>query len=168
MPLENRVTDIHGKVLDKEGIMKSQNPWSLKNIDRIKDEFDTNPEQAKKDYPDLFYYYDGFLDVKISQSVHPAGMVISPITLNDNYGTFDKDGDVCLMMDMEEAHEVGAAKYDFLVLKTVQVIRDTCNYIGIPYPKTHEINWNDKAVWESMRKDPTGIFQFEGKRICSR
>ena len=88
-------------------------------------------------------------------------MVISPITLDDNYGTFDKEGETCLMMDMEEAHEVGAAKYDFLVLKTVQVIRDACNYLNQPYPKTHEVNWDDQEVWSDMAKSLTAIFQFE-------
>lgn len=95
-------------------------------------------------------------------------MVISPISLSEEYGVFDKDGNNCLMMDMDEAHEVGAAKYDFLVLKTVQVIRDTCRYLGKPYPKTHEINWNDEAVWKDMISNPYGLFQFEGKRNCSR
>ena len=88
-------------------------------------------------------------------------MIISPIGLAETYGTFDKENENCLMIDMEEAHEVGLAKYDFLILKTVQVIRDACNYIGIKYPKSHEINWNDKEVWEDMRKDLTAIFQFE-------
>lgn len=41
-------------------------------------------------------------------------MVISPITLYDNYGTFDKDGDICLMLDMDNIHDfTGLAKYDF-------------------------------------------------------
>lgn len=153
------------------------NPWSLKNIAKIKDELIPIDELSKKDkkpiskckgydelsakYPELFYFFEGLLDTKISQSVHPAGMVISPISLEENYGVFDKDGENCLMMDMEEAHEVGAAKYDFLVLKTVQVIRDTCNYIGKPYPKTHEINWEDPDVWDDIIKSPSGVFQFE-------
>lgn len=137
------------------------NPWSLKRIASIKGEFDGNPELTKQKYPEIFYYFDGLIDTKVSQSVHPAGMVISPITLDDNYGMFDKDGENCLMMDMEEAHEVGAAKYDFLVLKTVQVIRDACSYLGQPYPKTHEVNWDDQAVWEDMAKSLTAIFQFE-------
>lgn len=141
--------------------IKDENPYSLKNIERIKKEFESDEEQTKKKYPELFYYFDGLLDTKVSQSVHPAGMVISPITLDDNYGVFDKDGEFCLMMDMEEAHEVGAAKYDFLVLKTVQVIRDTCRYIGIEYPKTHEINWEDENVWEDILRSPGAIFQFE-------
>ena len=109
----------------------------------------------------MFYYYDGLIDTKVSQSVHPAGMVISPISLDDNYGVFDKENENCLMLDMEEAHEVGVAKYDFLILKTVQVIRDACVYLGKPYPKTHEIDWFDEAVWADMIKSPSGIFQFE-------
>lgn len=138
------------------------NPWSLPNIARIKNEFDSDPEKTKKKYPEIFYYYDGLIDTKISQSVHPAGMVISPITLVDNFGVFDKENENCLMLDMENIHDyTGLAKYDFLILKTVQVIRDTCKYIGIPYPKTHEIDWFDEAVWADMIKNPSGIFQFE-------
>lgn len=141
-----------------------ENPWSLPNIARIKNEFDADPEKTKKKYPELFYYYDGLIDTKISQSVHPAGMVISPITLLDNFGVFDKDNENCLMLDMENIHEyTGLAKYDFLILKTIQVIRDACKYMNKPYPKTHEINWEDKEVWGDMIKNPSGIFQFEGK-----
>lgn len=139
-----------------------ENPWSLKNIAKIKDDYAKAPEKTSNRYKELFYYMDGLLETKISQSVHPAGMVISPITLADNFGVFDKDGEICLMLDMENIHDyTGLAKYDFLVLKTVQVIRDTCRYIGVPYPKSHEIDWNDEAVWDSMIKSPVGLFQFE-------
>ena len=142
---------------------EDKNPWSLKNIAAIKEEYDKDPEKTSRKYTELFYYFDGLNDTKVSQSVHPAGMVISPITLYDNYGVFDKDGDLCLMLDMENIHDfTGLAKYDFLVLKTVQVIRDTCRYIGIPYPKSHEIDWFDEEVWDDITTDPSGIFQFEG------
>lgn len=143
---------------------KEENPWSLANISKIKAQFDIDPEKTKQKYPELFYYYDGLIDTKVSQSVHPAGMIISPITLHDNFGIFDKDNENCLMLDMENIHDfTGLAKYDFLILKTVQVIRDTCRYIGIPYPKTHEIDWFDEAVWNDMLKSSAGIFQFESK-----
>lgn len=138
-----------------------ENPWHLKKVDKIKKEYEADPGMARKAYPELFYYLDGLIGTKVSQSVHPAGMVISPITLDDNYGVFDKDGESCLMMDMDEAHEVGVAKYDFLVLKTVQVIRDACRYLGRPYPKTHEVDWDDQDVWANMAKSLTAIFQFE-------
>ena len=139
------------------------NPWSLPNISRIKNEFDSDQEKTKRKYPELFYYYDGLIDTKISQSVHPAGMVISPITLVDNFGVFDKDDENCLLLDMENIHDfTGLAKYDFLILKTVQVIRDACRYMNKPYPQTHEIDWYDEDVWADMIKNPSGIFQFEG------
>lgn len=140
-----------------------RNPWSLAKIDEIKKEFEKDEEATRKKYPELFYYYDGLLNTRVSQSVHPAGMVISPITLDDNYGIFEKDGENCLMLDMEQVHEIGLAKYDFLILKTVQVIRDTCRYIGKPYPKTYEIDWNDKEVWEDLCRTQTTVFQFESK-----
>lgn len=158
------------------------NKWSLKVISEIKKELGDFDEKAvvkkavksgeriidqpelsalAKKYPELFYYFDGLYNTKISQSVHPAGMIISPINLAENYGVFDKEGENCLMMDMEEAHEVGAAKYDFLVLKTVQVLRDACRYIGIPYPRSKDIDWNDEAVWADMCRSLPMIFQFE-------
>lgn len=93
--------------------LDSQNPWSLENVDKIKTEFESDEEKVKKKYPELFYYYEGLFGTKISQSVHPAGMVISPITLDDNYGTFYKDGEICLVLDMDNVHDfTGLAKYD--------------------------------------------------------
>jgi DNA polymerase-3 subunit alpha len=135
--------------------------YSVENAKKIKALFSSDPKAAREQYPEVFYYYDGLAGTRVSQSVHPAGMVISPISLDDNYGTFVKDGEICLLIDMDEAHEVGAAKYDFLALKTVKVIRDTCNYIGIPYPSTHTVDWNDQTVWQDMSKNLTAIFQFE-------
>lgn len=140
-----------------------ESPYSLAKAKQIKKEFAVSPEKTKKKYPDIFYYYDGMIGTKISQSVHPAGMVISPITLADHYGTFDKDDEICLMIDMDECHDVGLVKYDFLILKTLGVISDTCKLIGCEYPKAHEINWNDQAVWDSMAKNPSTIFQMESE-----
>lgn len=142
---------------------EDDNPYLLKKIDRIKNEFGADANAAKVKYPELFYFYEGLFGTKVSQSVHPAGMVIAPIDLRDEYGCFQKGDDWCLVMDMDEAHDVGVVKYDFLVLKTVQVIRDTCRLLGQSYPRTHEINWNDEDVWRDMLRSPGGIFQMEGK-----
>lgn len=139
-----------------------ENPWSIPKINKIKDEFASDEDATRKKYSDLFYYYDGLLGTRVSQSVHPAGMVISPISLNDNYGMFLKDGEWCLMLDMDEVHDgCGLAKYDFLVLKTVQVVRDACKYIGVEYPKMYTIDFDDQSVWEDMSRDLSMIFQFE-------
>lgn len=161
----------YGTLADKsivDGVCKAlytktgKDKYSIPGAKKIKAEFSSDPDSARKKYPEVFKYYDGLAKTKVSQSVHPAGMVISPITLDDNYGVFLKDGEYCLMLDMDEAHEAGLAKYDFLALKTVKVIRDVCRYIGQDYPKTYEIDWNDDAVWDDIDRVNDTIFQFEG------
>lgn len=138
-----------------------KNPYSLKSIDKIKKEYQTDPEGTRRNHPDIFYYFDGIFGTRVSQSVHPAGIVISPITLDDNYGVFEKDGDTCLMIDMDDAHTVGLVKYDFLLLSNIKIIKDCCEYAGIDYPKSNEVDWNDSKVWDDMLKSPIGIFQME-------
>ena len=115
-----------------------------------------------RQYSKLFYYFDGLNGTAVSQSFHPAGIVVSPITLPDNYGTFWNDGKRIMCINMEEIHDgAGLVKYDLLALKNIQIIRKTCEYAGIKYPKSHEINWNDKNVWDDIVVSPAGVFQFE-------
>ena len=136
--------------------------YSIENVKQIKKEYEVNPDKAREDYSDLFYYFDGLLNTNISQSMHPCGMVVSPITLEDNYGTLYKDDKKILQIDMEDVHEISLVKYDILGLKNVGIIKDACKYAGILYPKSNEINWDDQEVWKDMLKCPQGIFQFEG------
>ena len=131
--------------------------YSLENIKKIKKEYEENSDKAREKYPELFYYFDGILNTNISQSMHPCGMVVSPITLEDNYGTLYKDDKKILQIDMDDVHEISLVKYDILGLKNVGIIKDTCEYAEINYPKSNEINWNDKRVWDDMLKCPQGI-----------
>ena len=136
--------------------------YPLSEVAKIKDAYELDPDKAKHDYPELFYYFDGMLNTAISQSMHPAGIIVSPVSLPDNYGTFWADGKRILQINMEECHEVNLNKYDLLGLKNVEIIKDTCALAGVPYPKAHTINWKDENVWADMITSPTGIFQFEG------
>ena len=141
----------------------SQNPYSLNNIANIKKEFEDNPDATRKKYPDIFYYFDGLVNTAISQSMHPAGIVVAPLTLPDNYGTFWQDGKRIMSINMEEIHEVSLVKYDLLGLKNIEIIKDCCELVGIPYPKSHTINWEDDDVWDDIITSNVGIFQFESQ-----
>ena len=136
--------------------------YPLDRVAEIKREYEANPDVTKEKYSELFYYFDGLVNTAISQSMHPAGIVVAPLTLPDNYGTFWQDGKRIMMINMEEIHEVSLVKYDLLGLKNVEIIKDTCALAGIPYPKSHTINWEDEKVWADMIISPAGIFQFEG------
>ena len=136
--------------------------YPLDDVAQIKREYEENPDATKEKYSELFYYFDGLVNTAISQSMHPAGIVVAPLTLPDNYGTFWQDGKRIMMINMEEIHEVSLVKYDLLGLKNVEIIKDTCKLAGIPYPKSHTINWEDQMVWADMITSPAGVFQFEG------
>lgn len=141
----------------------ADNPYSLDKIANIKKEYEVSPEETKKKYPDIFYYFDGLVNAAISQSMHPAGIVVAPLTLPDNYGTFWQDGKRIMSINMEEIHEVSLVKYDLLGLKNVEIIKDCCELAGIPYPKSHTVNWEDTKVWDDIITSPVGIFQFESQ-----
>lgn len=133
----------------------------LGEVKTIKNLYETNPREAREKYPNLFYYFDGLVNTAISQSMHPAGIIVSPITLPDNYGTFWNDDKRILCINMEEIHEVSLVKYDILGLKNIQIIRECCELAGIKYPKSHELNWDDQEVWKHITDSPVGVFQFE-------
>ena len=148
---DKSIIDVVGKTL--------QIPYA--QIKEIKKLHESDPEKARNQYPEIYYYYDGLASVTISQSVHPAGMVISPVELVSNYGTIYKDGVQCLLLGMDATHDVGLAKYDFLGLKTLAVIRDTCNMANIPFPRYNTMDWHDEVVWNELDEDSSLMFQME-------
>lgn len=137
--------------------------YPLDDVARIKKEFEIDQDNTKERYKELFYYFDGLVNTAISQSMHPAGIVVAPLTLPDNYGTFWQDGKRIMSINMEEIHEVSLVKYDLLGLKNIEIIKDCCELVGIPYPKSHTINWEDDDVWDDIITSNVGIFQFESQ-----
>lgn len=163
------ITDCNDKIKKIESIDGYEiNEKCLKDLEELRGKLEYNEKSLKdlkeKQYPKLFYYFDGLVGTAISQSMHPAGIIVSPVTLPDNYGTFwSKDGKRILSINMEEIHEVSLVKYDLLGLKNIEIIKDTCELAHIPYPKSHTVNWNDEKVWAHIADSPVGIFQFESK-----
>ena len=158
-----RLSDQYEKIRKENARIAEQNPYSLKLGDIIKKAFESKPDETRKKYPDIFYYYDGILDAAVSQSMHPAGIVAAPLTLRDNYGTLISDGKEILQIDMDGVHEANLAKYDILGLKNIQIIKNAYELLNKPYPKSYEIDWNDQNVWADMLRSPVGVFQFEGE-----
>jgi len=140
-----------------------KNPYHPMKLQAIKKEYKEAKDDTREKYPDLFQYENAMMGTRVSQSVHPAGMVISCESLDENWGVFNKDGERCLLIDMNEVSTVNLVKYDALLLKTIQVINDTYKLLGLPFPRMHEIDFCDKDVWNDLIKDQTGIFQFESE-----
>ena len=139
-------------------------PYTLEKMEYIKAEYNDDPEGTKAKYPEVFYYFDGLVNCVVSQSQHPAGIVAAPMNLIDYCGAFlGSDGQQILPLDMDMCHALGLIKYDILGLKTIGVVDKICKMIGQHFPKAHEIDFTDQAVYDDMAKDPLTIFQFESQ-----
>ena len=117
-----------------------------------------------QDNQDLFYYLNGLKGTIVAKGVHPSGIIGSPVTLADNVGLIYKDGNCNIPIStcsMKAVDSLNYVKFDILGLKTVGIIKDACKYANIPYPKSYNIDWNDKRVWDNMIQAQQGVFQFE-------
>ena len=156
------VIDVIGKAYR---IMAKQNgnesEYTIEKIKKIKAEWAVDQSETREKYPDIFKYYDGLVGCVSSQSQHPAGIVVSPISLPDNYSVFEKDGAQILPLGMNAVHETGLVKYDILGLKNVGIIEKCCEYAGVELPTESSMNWDDQDVFDDMVKNPVGVFQFE-------
>lgn len=156
------VIDTIGKAYRKIAEQKNEESvYSLNKIAEIKKEWAADQNGTRKKYPDIFEYYDGLVGCIVSQSMHPAGIVVAPIDLIDNYSVFQKDDMQILPITMDEVHDIGLVKYDILGLKNVGIISKTCSYINAELPHEYNINWDDQDVFDDMVTSPVGIFQFE-------
>lgn len=136
--------------------------YTLDFIKNIKEEWAVDQTTTRNKYPDIFKYYDGLVGCIVSQSMHPAGIVVAPLDIIPNYSVFyNKDGQQILPIDMDEVHECGLVKYDILGLKNVGIIAKTCQYANVPLPKSYSMDWTDQEVFKDMAENPTFIFQFE-------
>ena len=140
--------------------------YSLKEIADIKKQWDKDRESTREKYEDIFYFYDGLVGCEITQSMHPAGILVSSVDITSFCGNFygeNKLGETVLIsnIDMEECHDLNLVKYDILSLKTVGVIDKTLKMIGKKFPKAYQVDWNDEAVLEDIANDSTMLFQFE-------
>ena len=136
---------------------------TIPEVNIIKRDYENNPELAIKENSEFFKHFNGLMDTTIRVGFHPCGIIASPISLDDNVGLWwnSKEKIWISQCDMKEVDSLNYVKFDILGLANIGIIKDTCKMLGIPYPKSHEINWNDQEVYKEMMLSGVGIFQME-------
>lgn len=127
------------------------------------DDEDTLPLRNK--YKELFEYVDIVNGSIVSIGTHPSGVLISDLNIEEDIGlcsTSNSDYPVS-MLNMKELEDLMYVKLDILGLDNIDVINETCKRIGIDRLSPDNVDLNDMNVWESIRNDTTGIFQWESK-----
>ena len=156
------VDDINNQIKEIDKYNETlNNPYSLKRVAQIKSLWQQNKEECKAKFPEICYYMDGIVHVKISASRHPAGVYVMNTNAASSYGILHSDGKIVLQLDMDAGHEINLVKYDLLKLKSVKVLKNVCDYLNIKYPRSYEIDWDDEKVWDDLSKDTIAIPQFE-------
>lgn len=139
---------------------------SLEEINQICKDFDNEDiEKYKNKYSELFRLVDIIKGTIVSIGSHPAATICSPISLDDNIGliTLSTSKYPVSCLNMKEIDYLNFTKVDVLGLVNIGIISETCELAGIDILTSDNINDDDQEVWQDIKKDPLGIFQFESQ-----
>jgi DNA polymerase-3 subunit alpha len=134
---------------------------ALKQSADLKRAYDS--EEVTRELLDLAFVLE---DVSRNCSVHAAGVVIGDQPLRNLLPLRqDEQGTIVTQYAMNPVGDLGLLKMDFLGLKTLSVIRNTCEMVkrtqGIDVPMEH-LPLDDAKTYDLLNKGNTvGVFQLE-------
>ncbi len=134
---------------------------ALKQSPELKQAYDT--EETTRELLDTAFILE---DLTRNASVHAAGVVIGDQPLVNLLPLkTDEDGAVVTQYAMNPVGDLGLLKMDFLGLKTLTVIRNTCEMVkqthGIEVP-IDTLPLDDKKTYDLLNRAETlGVFQLE-------
>jgi len=134
---------------------------ALKQSPELKQAYES--EETTRELLDTAFILE---DLTRNASVHAAGVVIGDQPLVNLLPLkTDEDGAVVTQYAMNPVGELGLLKMDFLGLKTLTVIRNTCEMVkqthGIEVPIDH-LPLDDKKTYDLLNRAETlGVFQLE-------
>lgn len=136
----------------------------LNAVDEICKLTDTNEQEARNQYPELFEYVDIVNGTIVSVGSHPCGLITAPHTIDDRLGLFTTltSAYPISQINMKEVDSLNYVKLDLLSLDTIELINETCKLAGIERLTPDNVDITDVNVWNSIRDDTTQIFQWEG------
>jgi DNA polymerase-3 subunit alpha len=159
--------------MDDEGYGKLTDETSKKVHDYVDGEYlkisnyiceniETNEDKMRKEYPEVFEYVDIINGTIVSIGTHPCGQICSPIPLDSAIGlcSISTCSHPVSMISMKAIDSQNFVKLDLLGLDNIQIINETCELANIER-LTPENTPDEEAVWQSMAKDNTLIFQWE-------
>ena len=122
-------------------------------------------EAAEQDIKDMFCIAIKIEGLFRNQSTHAAGVVISDKPIDQVVPTYrDKHGILVTSYDMKSVEKAGLVKFDFLGLKTLDIIK---NAADIASKAGHDVfldpaDTEDEPTYDMLRNgDSFGVFQLE-------
>ena len=97
-------------------------------------------------------------------TIHAAGLVVSDKPLTEYLPLATSNGSIVTQFDMDTVAMLGLLKFDFLALRYLTIIDDTCASIKENHPDfdIQKINLDDKKTYDLISSGNTlGVFQLE-------
>ncbi|MFM2082479.1 MAG: hypothetical protein RL380_1170, partial [Verrucomicrobiota bacterium] len=144
---------------------------ALKQVPELKEAYEN--EDVTRELMDTAFILE---DLTRNASVHAAGVVIGPEPLVNLLPLkLDDSGTLVTQYAMNPVGELGLLKMDFLGLKTLTVIRNTCEMVkrtqGIEVP-IDNLPLDDKKTYDLLNRAETlGVFQLESsgmRDLCKK
>lgn len=144
-------------------------PQYIQSIRNQIDEKGNYTQALYEEHKELFDNAKQIVGVIDSFGRHAAGVLIDTNTIDDHVGiqTISKWDYPVTQVTMKEIDHYNWVKFDMLGLDNVGLISKACKLAGLPYltpDSTDIVDFEDKKVWNSMRDNNVGIFQFEADR----
>lgn len=99
---------------------------------------------------------------------HAAGVIIADRPVANYMAINRRDGAYIAQINKDDAEKIGLMKIDALGLKTLSVIQDCCDQVGIDPRTLYKEKLDDQKAIEIFQSDKVaGIFQFEGYAVRS-
>lgn len=145
MPLDEVDTiakAVHEETVDEDKIVTIDDSW-------------------RKKYPELFKYVNIVIGTITSIGSHPSGVVVSDHDIASEFGLcYLKDDPYPVScINMKELDSLNFTKQDALGLDNVGIINETCKLAGIERLSPKTIDFEDDAVWDSIKEDTSLVFQ---------
>lgn len=106
-----------------------------------------------------------------SAGIHPAGIVISPMSLSGKVPLIRCKNDLLFSssLDLDNIQDLGYVKFDILALGSLAAIDNTQRETGFYFDYSNEELFNDPEVWKLIgSKNTTGLFQISSKTYKTR
>ncbi len=144
---------------------------ALKQVPELKEAYEN--EEVTRELIDTAFILE---DLTRNASVHAAGVVIGPEPLVNLLPLkLDESGTLVTQYAMNPVGDLGLLKMDFLGLKTLTVIRNTCEMVKRTQGVTIDIDQlplDDKKTYDLLNRAETlGVFQLESggmRDLCKK
>ncbi len=121
-------------------------------------------EKEDSNFKSLYDKAKKFHKLAMYQSIHAAGIIISPINLEKLVPLrYNNDNSLVSCWDMKDIEDIGLIKYDILHLNTLDSIAETIEKIGI---KIKDIPLDDPKTFQLINNtNNVGVFQLSSVGI---